>query len=227
MKRDKLYFEYTGCEAGWIDFTIRYNETKLDYYFSYVYDDPKNLIEWAEKIYNEEYLEYYSDAEGWFWYLNYDGKYLSIFDDKFDDEKNPYNDKIMRLKIQISKDDLCRTLYKALKDFHKSGLYIPREWESITFAEVLTKVYDNSDIILDRLKTKSLDEILKELKELYVPDNYGIENFWLFDDSEYNFADLKHRKEILEEAVADESDYIGYGGLPVMEINSPILERLL
>lgn len=225
MKRNKLYFEYTGCKAGWIDFTIRYNKTKLEYYFSYVFDNPKHLIEWTEKICSEEYSEYQSFAEGWCWYLNYDGKYFTVFEDENTGKADAK--KVQKLKIQIEKNDLCKCLYKALKDFQSSGLYIPQEWESLTFAKVLTKVYGNSDIILDTLKTKSLDEIIKELKELYVPDNYGIENLWLFDNCIYNFAGLNYRKEILEEAVADESDYIGYDGLPVMEINSPILERLL
>lgn len=227
MKRNKLYFEYVYCGGGWIVFTIRYNETKLKYCYSFVYGDPKDMIHWAEDIYNENLWEYSSDEEGDEWFFNYDGKYFTVADDKYDDEKNPYNDHVIRLKIKISKEELCKVLYKAIKRFQRSGLYNPCEWEAITFEEFLLSMFNSIDEAIDFMAKRSINQITWAFDKKYKGHfNYYEFKFFENEPYEYDLANYQKRKELIADCITS-CNYLGWGGAPVMEIKSEILERLL
>jgi len=221
----KLDFEFTKCEAGWIDITIKYDKTILEYCFSYIFSEPKDLIEWVENVYIEKYSEFSCFAEGWTWYLDYDGIYLTISDTLNIKDENPEYEKFQRLRFEIGKEELCKIIYTALKEFKKSGKYNPREWEALTFKKLLNQTFKEQENIVDYLSDYSKEEIETMLKNKLITDDYGFINLSFFDDIEYNIASKKRKMEILNEYINDESDYLGYYGFPLLDIKSEILER--
>lgn len=216
---EKLKIEYTRCEAGWIDFTVKYDKTILNYTFSCVFDDPKYFIEWAEKIFQEKFSEYSSDAEGWSWYFDYDGMYLTI-----SDSKNIDCEKKQRIKLKIEKNALCKEIYNSLKRFKSSGLYNPKEWECINFKNLLEKVYGTLDFAIDKLSEFSIEQIIDDIDSKYI-DLFGYKYLSFFEDVEFDVSTKEKRKIIIKEYIED-SDYVGYGGDSILDICSDILERL-
>lgn len=217
----KLKIEYTRCEAGWIDFSITYDKTKLDYTFSYVFDDPSRLIKWAEEVYSGKYTEYASHAEGWSWIFNYDGEYFIVSDiDNIEDGK------CQRLKIRIDKAELCKEIYTSLKRFQKSGLYDPLEWESLSFVDLIQKVYSSNEEAKDKLSSLNLEQIANYIKQKYQgPFNFKNLDFF-YDNPEYDEASKEERIGIIKKYIEYNDDYTGYGGHPILEITSEILERI-
>lgn len=222
----KLKIEYTRCEAGWLEFTIIYDKTKLDYTFSYVFDDPSYLIKWAEDVYSGNYKEYISNAEGWCWYFDYDGEYFIVSDTKNKKDENPEYGKYQRLKITMDKSELCKEIYTSLKRFQKSGLYNPREWESLSFVKLIQKVYSSNEEAIENLSSLNLEQITNFIKQKY-QGPFNFENLYFFSDNpEYDEASKNERIEIIKDNIEANDDYTGYGGHPILEIKSEILEKL-
>ena len=222
--------EYTKCEAGWIDFTVSNGETKLEYCFTEVWNSPKDLLDWAEKIYNGDNSEYANDSEGWCWYFDYDGKNLTISDTQNFNDENPEYKKYPRFSLEISKDELCKEIYRSIKAFQKSGLYIPREWEPLYFKQILEKYYGLTENAIEIISDMKIEEIIAELRGKSDWNN-GEAEFYImgfFDESEnqlYNSTNKTQRKEIINEYIEDNSNYAGYDGYPVMKIKSDLFEK--
>lgn len=223
--------EYTRCEAGWIDFTVSNGKAKLEYCFTEVWNSPKDLLDWAEKIYKGNYSEYANDSEGWDWFFNYDGKILTVSDDSNKEDENPDGKKIIRFSLEISKDELCKEIYRSIKAFQKSGLYIPREWEPIYFKQILEKYYGSTENAIEIISNMKIDEIIDDLKEKSNRRDGELE-FYIkdfFDKSEnqlYNSTNKEKRKKIINEYIEDNSNYGGYGAYPIMEIKSDLFEKV-
>ena len=47
----ELVIKFLRAEVGWIDFEIIYNNVKLEYCFSDVFESPCDLVKWAENVY--------------------------------------------------------------------------------------------------------------------------------------------------------------------------------
>ena len=221
-----FYFEFSKCEAGWIDIIIKHDKAILEYNISYVFSDPKDLIEWVESIYLEKYSEFSCFAEGWTWYLNYDGIYLTISDTLNLQEENPEYEKFQRLRFKIGKEELCKIIYTALKDFKKSGKYNPREWEALTLKKLLSQTFKEQENLIDYLSNFSKEEIERMIEKKLIKDDYGFNRLRFFEDDNYNISNKKEKIELLNEYINDESDYLGYSGFPLSEVKSEILEKI-
>ncbi len=127
IKEFKITF--TRCKAGWIDFDVSYGDETISYPFTYIWHSPGDLLRFAQRVYRDNKGILNCDAEGWDWYFDYDGTYLTISDTYHYDDENPDGDQITRFKIPIDKETLCKTIYLSIITFQKSGLYIPEEWE--------------------------------------------------------------------------------------------------
>lgn len=227
MKRDKLYIYFNYCGAGWIDFRITYNKTTLIYEYSYIYGSPSDMVHWAEEVCNGNYYMYSADEEGDEWFFDYDGNYFTVGDNKYDDEKNPYNDWITRLKIRIPKIDLCKIIYKSIKRFQKSGLYEPSEWEALSFEEFLLTMFNTTEEAVSYMANRSMNQITYCFDKKY-RGHFNYYEFYFFGQEPYDYDLAIHekRKQIINDCIHN-CNYIGYGGRPVSEIYSPLLERLI
>lgn len=227
MKNFQLVF--TNCEAGWIDFDIIYkNKTFSHYCFSYWLSSPADLLRWAEKIYNGNYSEFENDAEGWEWYFDYDGEYLTIADTLDLEDDNPEVDKHIRFHFKIDKNELCKTVYQSIKTFQKSKLYNPCQWEPLFFSQVLEKIYGTVENGINIISKMTLDKIIEDMKskdtsnelEFYITDFFDEK-----DNSKYDSLSEKERKEVIEDWLADTYNY-GFDGEPLSNIKSDLFDKV-
>ena len=225
MKNFQLVF--TNCEAGWIDFVIIYNDKTFSHYcFSCCFSSPSDLLKWAEEIYNGNYSEFANDSEGWDWYFDYDGEYLTIADTLDLNDDNPDGEKHIRFHFKIDKNELCRTIYQSIKTFQKSKLYIPREWEPLFFSQILEKIYGSVENGINTISKMTLDKIIEDIKSKDISNELGFYITGFFDEdynSKYDSSSEERRKEIIEDWIDD--TYWGFAGEPLSNIKSDLFEK--
>ncbi len=223
--------KYTRCEAGWIDFTVSYGKEKLEYCFSYCYSSPKDLLVWAENVYKGNYSEFSNDSEGWEWCLNYDGEFLTISDTLNLNDENPNEEKRERLHIKIEKKELCKTIYKSIKKFQESDLYIAREWEALYLKKIFEKTYGSVENSINIISKMTLVEIIEDIKSKDPNDELGFYITGFFDAGDndaYDSAEEDVRKMIINDYLEyDSGDYGGFDAKSIRDIKSDILEKLL
>ena len=231
-------FEFLNTESGWIDFEITYYHAKFWHQFSNVVSTPlEELIYWLEKIYNRQYCEFDCDTEGYHFYLNYDGKYLRLYDQTNLLSKEDENEehKYLHAVIEINRTDLCKTIYKAFRDFVMSPKYKKVEWqEETTFKETLLDAYETLDNALEIASSKTLQEFYDDYIERTCFTKY-VTGFELFDELEsptkeypiqqsYDKASKDERKTIIKKYL---DDTVHRDGSKLQEIKSDTLELLL
>lgn len=156
---NKFKFKYLETSAGWIWFKISYGKYKeSNYEFSYAFESPADLVEWAKRIQKGENLTFECDAEGWCWFFEYDGKNVIISDDHYDEKNNPGNEKQQRIKFEYDRTEFCTEILSSFQKFMTDGTYKPIEWEGFDVIDILS-----GKEIHER---KEFDEALKALAEL-------------------------------------------------------------
>ena len=223
---DCFTFEFTRCYAGWIEFVLGRGDVKLEYCFTEACDATEDFVHWIEDIAQGKFREFCADAEGWFWYLNYDGRTLMISDTGNQNNDNPRNEKISRLGVCIGKLDLCKKLYQTFRNFVSSDLYVPHEWEGLNFKRIVDKCYGPLDAAVEKMSNMSLREILSDIEQKNIFNKISYDGLLFFKDESYDKQSADGRKKLILEYYQD-NDYVGYGGLPLREIKSDLLERML
>ena len=227
----ELVIKFLRAEVGWIDFEIIYNNVKLEYCFSDVFESPCDLVKWAENIYLGLYEEFRCDEESSYWYFDYDGESFIISDNRNINNKNPKYEKFERLRIKIQKEELCKLIYKSIIDFRNSNSYQAEQWEHVGFALFLERLYGSKQVAIELLskmtKNKIIEDIEAKLRAKYDNDYrelFGPYDF--FDDNMYDDSSVSMRKKILEHYIElnDESEM---GGCSLLNLKSEILENLL
>ncbi len=125
----EFIFKYLETDAGWIDVELSHGDFKSNYYISYVFNSPLDIIEWAEKLSQGQNTEFLIDAEGWFWGMGYDGENVSIFDSLSLNDDNPEYEKKIRAFFPYDRKELCGVIYSSFISFIHSDVYNPEEWE--------------------------------------------------------------------------------------------------
>lgn len=227
---ENFQIKYTHCEAGWLDFTVTYGKEKLEYYFSYCCSSPKDLLEWAENVYKCNYTEFSNESEGWEWYFNYDGEFLTISDTLNLNDENPNGEKRNRLHIKIEKKELCKTIYNSLKEFQVSDLYIAREWESLYLKQIFEKTYGSVENAINTISKMTLAEIIEDIKSKDTNDELGfyITGFFdAYDNDAYDSAEDDEKKMIINDYLKyDSGDYGGFDGVPLTSIKSVLFDKV-
>ena len=223
---DWFTFEFTRCYAGWIEFVLGRGDVKLEYCFSEAFDATKDFVLWIEDIAQGKFREFCADAEGWFWYLNYDGRTFVVSDTRNLNGDNPTNAKIMRLAFYVDRIELCKKLYQTFRKFVLSDLYVPHEWEGLNFKRIVDKCYGPLDGAAEKLSAMTLQEIIADIAQKNIFNDFPYDALSFFEDESYGKQSADGRKKLILEYYQD-NDYVGYGGLPLREIKSDLLERML
>lgn len=154
---ESFRIEFLDTQYGWIDFDITILNQTFHYSFSNVIStQPEELISWLEKIYNKEYCEFCCDIEGFLFYLNYDGKKLRLYDEIniLGQEAENEQRKYLHAVIEVSRTELCQTIYKAFREFVSSDRYKPAEWED-------EDALEGDGKNLREVKSELLEKVLK------------------------------------------------------------------
>lgn len=240
---DKYFnFEFIRTESGWIDFEVSIQTITFRYSFSNVIStQPEELIVWLEKIYNKEYCEFECDTEGMKFWFNYDGENFYVYDPNNILNENTDKEKYLHGVIKISRLKLCKTIYKAFRDFVVSKKYKKVEWQDETsFEETLIDAYGSLDEAIEIVSSKSLEDFYDDYIERTGFSKY-LTQFSLFIELEnqnlpfymkeyrikdtYNAADISGKRDIIRKYISDV--VFGYDGGKLREIKSDILEDLI
>jgi hypothetical protein len=161
---ESFNFKFTKTEAGWIDFEISYGISYIaKYYFSYVFETPKDFIEWVKEINKGKNGEFRCDAEGWFWYIEYDGENVIISDSLDNDGENPKQEKKQRIIFPYKRNDFCQIIFDSFNRFITDGTYRPEEWEGFDIVEILVGEYEDLDAAVENVADLKYSEIEEEL----------------------------------------------------------------
>ena len=231
---NKLAFEFTGTDSGWIDLFFKYKYMTLEYTFSAVDTKPEELISWLENIYNDKYDEFVCSTEDFKWYLDYDGNNLTISDNSNIEGANKNSRKTARMQIPITKRDVCTLFYKSFRVFSSSMRYCRFRWDEITFKDYLLEKFGTLDTALTAAVKGSLADFYKLCLEQIPKPELGL-GFKLFDEFESGFAEKlsdtfdqannDKKKEIIEQYYSDTSGF-DKSCKNLRDVKSTVLEQL-
>lgn len=230
-----LIFEFTDTISGWIDFYFSYGPIRISYSFSNVCTKPEELIKWIEDVYNNQFTEFDCDMEDVHWYLDYDGKFLTISDTRNFEGTNEHNEKRPRLKIQIEKDKLCTLLYSSFRRFATSNLYSRIHWDGETLEEFLVEKFGTLDTALEEASKGTLNDFYLKCLQ-FMPSSKHLLFFEIFEEFESEKArklseqfdnySIEEKKNFIKKYLDDwESPMVAEVNL--MTLKSEPLEKLI
>lgn len=237
----KFQLHLTHAKHGYLYYEIQYGNIFFKNEFDTAFDPMMDLKNWLEEISigleNQNTITIENGGELIHFVFKEVRNKGILFLSDYDPDKS-----IMR--IPTTRKEVVQNFYKAVIDFSNSPKYEPEEWETVYLKDKLCKHFGgvNEEVLLEMLLCMNRENLITTLfktKRWQVPIKFK-QNEIVYENSfsfayrlraplplKYDSLSMREKKEIIENWLNHIVNKENWGGTPLKDLKSEIIEAFL